>query len=148
MAYEFIMHYGRKLKLRKQLQNVTWFCDGEIQTNFIDDPRIYRRCLRCGESKKFVFSFVNSSRIRTESHILRCAKCRNSFGSLPHKVDEQNVGDFVVYFGKHKGQKLSEIPVDYLKWCAENLKDEKIKTRIKLYLQVKGLDTTESQPQL
>ena len=30
------------------------------------------------------------------------------------------MGDFTLKFGKHKGQKFSEVDKDYLKWCLEH----------------------------
>ena len=37
------------------------------------------------------------------------------------KVD--NPGDVVVTFGKHKGKRLADIPVDYVEWLAKNARD-------------------------
>jgi hypothetical protein len=33
--------------------------------------------------------------------------------------------DMIMNFGKYKGQQISEIPVNYLKWVVETIKDKK-----------------------
>jgi len=35
-----------------------------------------------------------------------------------------NPGDVVVTFGKHKGKRLADIPVDYVEWLAKNARDD------------------------
>ena len=35
-----------------------------------------------------------------------------------------NPGDIVVTFGKHKGKRLADIPVDYVEWLAKNARNE------------------------
>ena len=35
-----------------------------------------------------------------------------------------NPGDVVVTFGKHKGKRLADIPVDYVEWLAKNARNE------------------------
>jgi uncharacterized protein (DUF3820 family) len=57
-------------------------------------------------------------------------------GSFEKLVDD--LGDVVLYFGKHKGKKLSEVPKDYLKWMAENT-ENKINRKIKAYLAMNSL---------
>ena len=34
-----------------------------------------------------------------------------------------NPGDIVVTFGKHKGKRLADIPIDYVEWLAKNARD-------------------------
>lgn len=38
-------------------------------------------------------------------------------------------GNFIFPFGKHKGKPISEVPVDYLKWCLANMQRIDPKTR-------------------
>ena len=33
---------------------------------------------------------------------------------------EKPLEEYTLFFGKHKGQKITEIPIDYLKWCIES----------------------------
>jgi hypothetical protein len=35
-----------------------------------------------------------------------------------------NPGDIVVTFGKHKGKRLADIPIDYVEWLAKNARDD------------------------
>ena len=53
----------------------------------------------------------------------------------------KNVGDFTLKFGKHKGQKFSEVDKDYLKWCLENdiFSDDKYKWNSKIREYIKNL---------
>jgi hypothetical protein len=46
-----------------------------------------------------------------------CSICGRWLKWVPHDI---NPGDEMLYFGKHKGKKYSEIPVDYLRWVLDN----------------------------
>lgn len=37
-----------------------------------------------------------------------------------------NINDYVVDFGMYKGKLIREVPIDYLKWGSENIKDNKV----------------------
>jgi hypothetical protein len=64
-------------------------------------------------------------------HELYCLSCGHSkVGSMPKA---QTGEDFVLYFGKHRGKRASEVPRDYLVWCSKNLQ-EKMSAKIKAYL--------------
>ncbi len=56
---------------------------------------------------------------------LFCSICGKKY-----EFKSQPVEDFILYFGKFKGKKLSETPREYLLWCLENLNDKKIKEKI------------------
>lgn len=92
----------------------------------------------CCDYLRIVMSFLTNdygNGPRREMHQVFCGGCGKSLcASLPHKISQDTVCDFTLYFGKHKGKKLSEVPVDYLKWCLENLKDDKVKKRIEVFL--------------
>ena len=51
------------------------------------------------------------------------------------------MGDFTLKFGKHKGQKFSEVDKDYLQWCLENdiFSDDKYKWNSKIREYIKNL---------
>ena len=53
----------------------------------------------------------------------------------------KDVGDFTLKFGKHKGQKFSEVDKDYLKWCLENdiFSDDKYKWNSMIREYIKNL---------
>lgn len=73
--------------------------------------------------------------VRAEAHYGFCADCgRKLSGALPHAKTKDGLEAFVFYFGKHKGRRMADIPKDYLVWCSENLRDEKIKKKIQAYL--------------
>jgi len=50
------------------------------------------------------------------------------FSDLPMTVDES---EWTMPFGKHQGLPLSEIPEDYRRWAAENIKNAQIKEIMK-----------------
>jgi hypothetical protein len=55
----------------------------------------------------------------------QCSKCGKFMGYQQKPLKD----DFVFYFGKHKGLRLDQVPLSYLKWLIEqdwvkeNLKD-------------------------
>lgn len=37
-------------------------------------------------------------------------------------LDKTPIGEFLL-FGKHAGEKITEVPLDYLRWCLREIKD-------------------------
>ena len=67
----------------------------------------------------------------------RCPKCGKHRGWVGTPPSEYP--DYVMPFGRNKGLTLSTIAsrksgVDYLRWCAENLKDGRVREVIATYL--------------
>lgn len=52
------------------------------------------------------------------------------FSDEEKKKSLPNIDDYVVDFGMYKGKLIKEIPVEYLKWGSENIKDNKVFKRI------------------
>ena len=48
------------------------------------------------------------------------------FSEEEKKKTLPNIDDYVVDFGMYKGKLIKEVPIDYLKWGSENIKDNKI----------------------
>jgi len=48
----------------------------------------------------------------------RCKNCTSKMGFLQHNkpLEEREI-----YFGKHKGKKLVDVPKDYLRWTLDNV---------------------------
>lgn len=94
--------------------------------------------LCCGVFVKIIYSYFMNDWSGTGAkvaHQAHCTQCGGKIGGmLPHKIEADQVGDTVLFFGKHKGKPLKEVPVDYLKWCSENLKDQKTVKKINIYL--------------
>lgn len=34
----------------------------------------------------------------------------------------------IMHFGKHKGEEVIDLPIDYLEWLVENCEDDEIRT--------------------
>lgn len=65
----------------------------------------------------------------TEHIRLECLDCGKFIKYKPRLFD-----DYKLWFGKHKGKTLKEIPKDYLLWYKRNGSDEKVIRRINLFL--------------
>ena len=48
------------------------------------------------------------------------------FSEEEKKKTLPNIDDYVLDFGMYKGKLIKEVPIDYLKWGSENIKDNKI----------------------
>lgn len=48
------------------------------------------------------------------------------FSEEEKKKTLPNIDDYVVDFGMYKGKLIKEVPIDYLKWGSQNIKDNKI----------------------
>jgi len=64
-------------------------------------------CEKCG-CTGLVFRWVETNR----SIQMRCAGCGAWFGNYRYTTPETAV----MPFGKHKGEKLADLPVEYLEW--------------------------------
>lgn len=64
------------------------------------------------------------------THIrLECIDCGKFI-----KYKPQSVETFKLWFGKHKGKMIKEIPTDYLQWYLQNGTDSKVHQKINEYL--------------
>ena len=64
------------------------------------------------------------------THIkVECADCGKFL-----KWQKKPSSDFTLWFGKHKGKCLKEVPLDYLKWLKNNNSNEKLVNRINEFL--------------
>jgi uncharacterized protein (DUF3820 family) len=91
----------------------------------------------CGGYLRIIYTIILSG--GQERHYGYCGECAKELcASLKHEQTKELVENFTLYFGKHKGSKIKDVPKDYLKWCTENLTDEKMKTKIKLYLEIQS----------
>jgi len=62
--------------------------------------------------------------------------------------DMRTPAEVVIPFGKHKGMKLSEAPVDYVKWLAEETKNADLKAAAQAYLEsIEGDNASPSAAQ-
>jgi uncharacterized protein (DUF3820 family) len=62
--------------------------------------------------------------------------------------DMRTPAEVVIPFGKHKGQKLSEAPVDYVRWLAEETKNADLKAAAQAYLEsIEGDNASASAAQ-
>ena len=46
-----------------------------------------------------------------------------AYSSAPRRTE-----GVTLYFGKHKGKTLSEVPIDYLEWMSRELNDRKMRS--------------------
>lgn len=61
----------------------------------------------------------------------KCGKCSVT-RALPHNTLPP--GDTTLHFGKHKGVKLKDVPVDYLEWLLSTKLSHSQKERIEIVL--------------
>jgi len=62
---------------------------------------------------------------------MECVDCGRFIKYIP-----QNVETFKLYFGKHKGKILKEVPLSYINWYIENGSDKKVVRRMRLFLEL------------
>lgn len=62
---------------------------------------------------------------------LECYECGRFMSYKP-----QNVENYKLWFGIHKGKELKEIPISYLNWYLQNGSNKKVIKRIKLFLEI------------
>lgn len=67
---------------------------------------------------------------------LYCTGCGKHVRFLKSTTPET----FVMPFGKHKGDQLQNIPLDYLHWGVSNLSDEKLRNRFAAEVHRRGED--------
>jgi len=93
---------------------------------------------KCGGYLRIVYSYFLQDHVglgRKEAHNGFCGECGAELRrNIPHKINLEKLGELKMPFGKHKGVAFKDIPIDYLKWCADNLKDNKIAKKIDCYL--------------
>ena len=65
---------------------------------------------------------------KTKHLRVECATCGAFIKYKPYIIDT-----YKLWFGRHKGKMLKEVPVNYLQWYLENGDCDKTKNRIKLY---------------
>jgi uncharacterized protein (DUF3820 family) len=76
--------------------------------------KVYFRCYRCNENTNWITKEVVYS--NGTIHIKgKCLECGNE--RLLPRDRERN--EYIFYFGKHKGKNITEVPLDYLKWCLD-----------------------------
>tara|TARA_R100000773_G_C4221396_1_gene120591 strand:+ start:10929 stop:11189 length:261 start_codon:yes stop_codon:yes gene_type:complete len=81
-------------------------------------------CL-CIETLEYPVTFKNGiTHIRVE-----CCDCGKFIKWKAKPLDE-----FTMWFGKYKGEKLKDIPDDYLSWYVKNGSNEKLVKKLKSYL--------------
>lgn len=121
--------------------DVTWYVEHGIAVRpDLTDPKLelHVKGSCCGMFERIIYSvFKNdfTGRGKQVSHYAYCAWCGHQLSAgLRSEVTKESSSEFQLYFGKHKGKKLSEVPKDYLEWCLKNLKDEKVKRKIEAFL--------------
>lgn len=72
-------------------------------------------CQNCNQEVEFVTEVVLFSN-GTEHIKGECSSCKR-VRFLPQKKSAE---EYVMPFGKHKGKRLCDIPMDYIKWLVEN----------------------------
>ncbi|KAF8876661.1 hypothetical protein BD779DRAFT_1559881 [Infundibulicybe gibba] len=45
----------------------------------------------------------------------------------------ENAGGYLLWFGKHEGKRLHQIPEPYLRWCLENINHPRVLSAVKIY---------------
>ena len=96
----------------------------------------------CGNEKNF--SYIEKIFSNGSKHYERWCKDCGAFIQYapktevnPNCYEEENVALFEMPFGKYKGRQLYQIAQEdykYLIWGVENIKQENIKSRIKIFL--------------
>lgn len=121
--------------------DVTWYVEEGITSKpDLTDKKLelHEKGSCCRNFERIIYSVFKrdfTGRGAQESHHGYCAWCGHKFsGDLKHAINKELLGDTVIYFGKHKGLRLSQVPKDYLNWCAENLSDQRLVEKIKVYL--------------
>lgn len=80
--------------------------------------------------------------VRTKDSIGRfrvkaeCAKCSAyiKFLFIDGIGDDEKIAEYEMPFGKHKGEKLIDIPQDYLEWASNNFEKGTALKKINLFL--------------
>jgi hypothetical protein len=121
--------------------DVTWFVEkGVTAKPDLNDEKLelHQKASCCGTFLRVIYTIFNqdhTGRGRTQAHHAYCAECGHKFsGALAHHVTKDQASEFQIWFGKHKGKKLAEIPKDYLEWCLKNIEDDKVKRKIEAFL--------------
>lgn len=83
------------------------------------------KCQRCGSDK-------TEERAKPPHVGLYCAGCGAHLGWVPQPITIERARAFVMPFGKYKGLKLTELPLDYLSWLADNCETARVNEMAKL----------------
>lgn len=96
------------------------------------------KCNHCKkETKMTLISKTFSNGI---VHLLRhCPHCGGFNNYHPQEIDPLTNCHWKMPFGKHKGEKLSAIPDDYLGWCIENF-EKKMRDRFLIEAKRRGMN--------
>lgn len=117
-----------------------------LQNTSSDEKTWYYYCKKCNKNtlnfeKEFCISFLEHPLIETEQifkndikHIrLECGKCGSWLGWKEHPPI-----NYIMPFGKFQGEKLKNIPTEYLEWLEENIELKgKLKDKIKNALDIR-----------
>ena len=91
-------------------------------------------CPKCGFTEyREVKSKDSIGRFRVKAE---CAKCSAyiKFLFIDDIEDKDKVAEYEMPFGKHKGEKLIDIPQDYLEWASNNLEKGTALRKINFFL--------------
>lgn len=61
---------------------------------------------------------------------VECGSCGKFFKFEPFPLNQERIDTFTLPFGIHKGKKLPDVPVDYLRWMMANKAGGKSITRV------------------
>lgn len=68
-------------------------------------------------------------------HIERfCKVCEAHLGFVRQTIDHGKAAHYALPFGKYKGQCIKSVPLDYLLWAKDNLKEGSVKRHIQAFL--------------
>ena len=95
---------------------------------------------------KFLRDFAQDGVKRSANYVF-CPKCKDKLdNTLPFAVDLENLGKTILWFGKHKGKALDQVPMDYLEWAKNNLSDPRTKKKIAVYLDLYNGESPSPRP--
>lgn len=120
---------------------VEWLADIKSTPDFSDPKLALHNKYGCCDYFRIIYSYRMQDHAgvgRKEIHKAYCGRCAKPMAggaALRHLVTTESSADYVIYFGKHKGKKLSDVPRDYLEWCLKaDFKDKKIIKNIEAFL--------------
>jgi len=139
------VHKNRVMTLKDHFDvDITWWIQSEVKSSFDHNSqalKLREKAACCGSLGRIIYStikqdWVGSGQVQ-ENHEAYCGDCAKVIApSLRHLLAAESLAQQVFYFGKHKGKKMSEVPRDYLEWCALVVSDQKLKAKISAYLNV------------
>lgn len=97
-------------------------------------------CVRCLKATKM--DLVEQTFSNGTKHLSRiCPYCTCHNGYEAQEINPEENSNWEIPFGKHKGQKMSAIPDDYIGWCIENMKKGLVR-RFLMEARRRGMNTT------